>query len=53
MEDRNTAIGAYVEQFNSAYAAVEKARDDIDELNAIRYLDQELNRLRQESKGCC
>ena len=48
MEDENTAIGAYIKQLNVAYAEVEKASDDIDELNAIRHLRRELERIEQE-----
>ena len=48
MEDENTAIGAYIKQLNVAYAEVEKASDDIDELNVIRHLRRELERIEQE-----
>ena len=48
MEDEDTAIGAYIKQLNVAYAEVEKASDDIGELNKIRYLNRELERIEQE-----
>ncbi len=48
MEDESTAIGAYIKQLDVAYAEVEKASDDIDELNTIRHLNRELERIEQE-----
>ena len=51
MEDESTAIGAYIKQLNVAYAAVEKASDDIGELNTIRHLTRELERIEQELKS--
>ena len=51
MEDENTAIGAYIKQLNVAYVEVEKASDDISELNTIRHLNQELDRIEQELKS--
>ena len=51
MEDENTAIGAYIKQLNVAYVEVEKASDDIGELNTIRHLNRELERIEQELKS--
>ena len=51
MEDENTAIGAYIKQLNVAYVEVEKASDDIGELNTIRHLNRELDRIEQELKS--
>ena len=48
MKDENTAIGAYIKQLDVAYAEVEKASDDIGELNTIRHLNRELERIEQE-----
>ena len=48
MEDEDTAIGAYIKQLNVAYAEVEKASKDIGELNTIRHLSREIERIEQE-----
>ncbi len=48
MENEDTAIGAYIKQLNIAYAEVEKASDDIVELNTIRHLSREIERIEQE-----
>lgn len=48
MENENTAIGAYINQLDVAYAEVEKASDSIGELNMIRHLNRELERIEQE-----
>ena len=51
MEDEKTTIGAYIQRLNLAYAEVEKASDDIGELNTIRHLTRELERIEQELKS--
>lgn len=48
MEDEQTTIGAYIKQLDVAYTEVEKASDGIDELNTIRHLTRELERVNQE-----
>ena len=51
MADEKTTIGAYVKQLDLAYANVEQASDDIEELNIIRHLTRELERIEQELKS--
>ena len=51
MGDEKTTIGAYIKQLDLAYANVEQASDDIEELNIIRHLTRELERIEQELKS--
>lgn len=48
MKDQDTAIGRYVKQLDVAYVEVERASDSIDEIHAIRHLENELKRIEQE-----
>jgi len=48
MEDASTTLGAYLQRLDTAYGEVEQASDSIEELNLIRHLEREIERIEQE-----